>query len=377
MSPVVKKVHAKVAKHYHSPDWVLFAVLGVLLVVGLVMLSSASVVVASDKFADSYYYVKQQLVRGILPGLFLMAIAYIIDYRVWRKLAPIGLLFSVLLLLAVFIPGVGTATKGAQRWIGLGFISFQPSEIVKLFFIVYLAAWMTKHKQAIQEKWTTFFPFLALVGGVGFLIFLQPDIGTFGLLALVSLGMYVLAQAPWRQIFSMVGLGFGLMLVAIRLEPYRLSRVLVFLNPGTDPQGIGYQLTQALLAVGTGGLWGLGLGRSVQKYAYLPEVIGDSIFAIIAEELGFFLTVGVLALFAILVYRGILIARNAPDNFGRLLAAGITLWIGFQAFINIGAMIGILPLTGLPLPFMSFGNTALVSMLISMGLLLNISRQTR
>ncbi|MBT7338535.1 MAG: FtsW/RodA/SpoVE family cell cycle protein, partial [Candidatus Jacksonbacteria bacterium] len=195
--------------------------------------------------------------------------------------------------------------------------------------------------------------------------------------ALVSLGMYVLAQAPWRQIFSMVGLGFGLLLVAIRLEPYRLSRVLVFLNPGTDPQGIGYQLTQALLAVGTGGLWGLGLGRSVQKYAYLPEVIGDSIFAIIAEELGFFLTVGVLALFAILVYRGILIARNAPDNFGRLLAAGITLWIGFQAFINIGAMIGILPLTGLPLPFMSFGNTALVSMLISMGLLLNISRQTR
>lgn len=377
MSPVVKKTKAKNSKHYHSPDWVLFAVLGVLLIVGIVMLSSASVVVASDRFADSYYYVKQQLVRGILPGLFLMGIAYLVDYRVWKKLAPIGLLFSVLLLLAVFIPGVGTATKGAQRWIGLGFISFQPSEIVKLFFIVYLAAWMTKHKDSIQEKWKTFFPFLALVGGIGFLIFLQPDIGTFGLLALVSLGMYVLAQAPWRQVFSMTGLGLGLLLVAIRLEPYRLSRVLVFLNPGTDPQGIGYQLTQALLAVGTGGLWGLGLGRSRQKYAYLPEVIGDSIFAVIAEELGFFLTVGILALFAILVYRGILIARNAPDNFGRLLASGITLWIGFQAFINIGAMIGILPLTGLPLPFMSFGNTALVSMLIAMGLLLNISRQTR
>ncbi len=362
---------------YHQPDWVLFGMVIALVVVGCILLSSASVVVASDRFSDSYYYVKQQLVRGIVPGLAGALIFSFIDYRIWRKFAKVFLITALILLIAVLIPGIGTATKGAQRWIGLGFFSFQPSEIVKLFLLMYLAAWMTKHEQAIQEKWKTFLPFLFLIIPIGVLMVLQPDIGTFGLMALVALAMYSIARAPWRQIVAFVGLGVAFVAIVAKVEPYRLARLLVFMNPNIDPQGIGYQLNQSLLAVGSGGLWGMGLGRSRQKYQFLPEVMGDSIFAVIAEELGFFLTIGLISLFAVLVYRGMIVASRAPDAFGKFLAAGLTLWVGFQASINICAMLGIFPLTGVPLPFISYGSTAMVSTLVAMGILINISRQTR
>jgi len=378
---VVKKQKnnsTQIKKHrYHKPDWVLFGIILTLVVLGCIMLSSASVVIASDRFSDSYYYVKQQLIRGIIPGVMGAFICSFIDYRILRKFAKFFLFGAVLLLIVVLIPGVGTATKGAQRWIGLGFFSFQPSEIVKLFFVIYLAAWMTKHQQAIREKWKTFLPFLFLIIPIGLFMVLQPDIGTFGLMAMVALAMYSIASAPWRQIVAFMGLGGAFVAIVAIVKPYRLARLLVFMNPDIDPQGIGYQLNQSLIAVGSGGLWGMGLGRSRQKYQFLPEVMGDSIFAIMAEELGFFLTLGVLSLFAVFVYRGMLVASRAPDDFGKFLAAGITLWVGFQASINICAMLGIFPLTGVPLPFISYGSTAMVSTLVAMGILINISRQTR
>lgn len=364
-------------RKYHQPDWVLFGMVLALVAVGCILLSSASVVVASDRFSDSYYYVKLQLLRGILPGVALAVVCSFIDYHVWRKFAKVFLIGALILLIVVLIPGIGTATKGAQRWIGLGFFSFQPSEIVKLFLVIYLAAWMTKHEQAIREKWKTFLPFLFLIIPIGGLMVLQPDIGTFGLMALVALAMYIIAHAPWRQIGAFIGLGFAFIAVVAKIEPYRLARLLVFINPDIDPQGIGYQLNQSLLAVGSGGLWGMGLGRSRQKYQFLPEVMGDSIFAVIAEELGFFLTIGLLSLFAVLVYRGMIVASRAPDTFGKFFATGLVLWVGFQAGINICAMLGIFPLTGVPLPFISYGSTAMVSTLVAMGILLNISRQTR
>ena len=236
---------------------------------------------------------------------------------------------------------------------------------------------MTKHQQAIKETWKTFLPFLSLILPVGLLMVLQPDIGTFGLIAVVALAMYSIAHAPWRQIGAFVGIGIAFIAVIAKIEPYRLARLLVFMNPNIDPQGIGYQLNQSLLAVGSGGLWGMGLGRSRQKYQFLPEVMGDSIFAVMAEELGFFLTLGVLALFVVLVYRGMLVAGKAPDDFGKFLTIGLVLWVGFQAGINICAMLGIFPLTGVPLPFISYGSTAMVSTLVAMGIVMNVSRQTR
>ncbi|OGY68925.1 MAG: cell division protein FtsW, partial [Candidatus Jacksonbacteria bacterium RIFCSPHIGHO2_02_FULL_43_10] len=346
-------------------------------VLGCIMLSSASVVVASDRFSDSYYYIKLQIVRGIVPGLLLAAVFSFIDYHVWRKFAKLFLIIALILLVVVLIPGIGTVAGGAQRWIGLGYFSFQPSEIVKLFLVIYLAAWMTKHQQAIKETWKTFLPFLSLILPVGLLMVLQPDIGTFGLIAVVALAMYSIAHAPWRQIGAFVGIGIAFIAVIAKIEPYRLARLLVFMNPNIDPQGIGYQLNQSLLAVGSGGLWGMGLGRSRQKYQFLPEVMGDSIFAVMAEELGFFLTLGVLALFVVLVYRGMLVAGKAPDDFGKFLTIGLVLWVGFQAGINICAMLGIFPLTGVPLPFISYGSTAMVSTLVAMGIVMNVSRQTR
>ncbi|HAZ16853.1 MAG TPA: putative lipid II flippase FtsW [Candidatus Jacksonbacteria bacterium] len=364
-------------QRYHRPDWVLFGMVIALVVLGCIMLSSASVVVASDRFSDSYYYIKLQIVRGIVPGLLLAAVFSFIDYHVWRKFAKLFLIIALILLVVVLIPGIGTVAGGAQRWIGLGYFSFQPSEIVKLFLVIYLAAWMTKHQQAIKETWKTFLPFLSLILPVGLLMVLQPDIGTFGLIAVVALAMYSIAHAPWRQIGAFVGIGIAFIAVIAKIEPYRLARLLVFMNPNIDPQGIGYQLNQSLLAVGSGGLWGMGLGRSRQKYQFLPEVMGDSIFAVMAEELGFFLTLGVLALFVVLVYRGMLVAGKAPDDFGKFLTIGLVLWVGFQAGINICAMLGIFPLTGVPLPFISYGSTAMVSTLVAMGIVMNVSRQTR
>ncbi|HCJ52623.1 MAG TPA: putative lipid II flippase FtsW [Candidatus Kerfeldbacteria bacterium] len=338
---------------------------------------SASSVVSFERFGSSTYLIGHQLLYGLLFGLIGMFVAIRVEYQRWKKWAFPGLLLTILLLVAVFIPGIGYGFGGARRWISLGSTTFQPTELLKLTFVMYLATWVEKRGSAIKDAAYGFAPFVASLGIVAVLVMLQPDLGTMTVVALISIIIYFVAGAPLKHLLWMMGGGSILTFLVIQMSDYRSARFTVFLNPNLDPQGIGYHINQALLAIGSGGVLGLGLGHSRQKYNFLPEVTGDSIFAIIAEELGFILSVGLIALFLALMFRGFSIAQHAPDTFGKLLATGITSWFVLQAFVNIGAMVGILPLTGIPLPFVSYGSSALAVSLLAAGILINISRQTK
>lgn len=369
---------ARQSSHEHKPDTVLLVVAGSILFFGLIALWSASSVVAFDKFNDSFFYVKQQLVYGVFLGFAAAYIAYRIDYHFWKKWAVPMMFVTVLLLLAVLLPGIGFEYGGARRWIAIGNFLFQPSEVAKFTFLVYIATWLEQRAGAAKDHLKEqLIPFLIFLGILGGLIMAQPDLGTMAVIAAIALSVYFVSGARLSH-FSLIGaLGAAMVAVLIKVAPYRTARFTVFLNPDIDPQGIGYHINQALLAIGSGGLFGFGLGHSRQKYNYLPEVTGDSIYAIIAEELGFVFAVGVIALFLVLTYRGLRIARMAPDPFGRLLATGITIWFAFQAFVNIGSMVAVLPLTGITLPFISYGKSSLVMLMLAVGVLLNISKQTK
>lgn len=361
----------------HKPDLVFLAGFAFMAVFGMVMLSSVSTAIAFQRFGDSLYYVKHQLFNGFIPGLFAFAFFALIDYHVWRRFGFTIFVASIILLIAVFIPGLGVSYGGANSWLDLGFILFQPAEVTKLAFILYLAAWLEKRdKHVIKDFSDGLVPFLTSLGIVMLLIFLQPDVGTMTVIAMISFMIYFTAGASLKHLFGLGAFGAAALAFLIKIAPYRAARFTVFLHPELDPQGIGYHINQALLAIGSGGIFGLGFGYSRQKHLYLPEVIGDSVFAIIAEELGFLAISVVLVIFFTMLYRGFRIARQAPDNFGRLVAAGVMSWIGFQSFINIGAMIGLLPITGLPLPFISYGSSSLIVLFAAIGIVINISRQT-
>jgi len=356
-------------------DKTLFFTVLTLLAFGLVMISSAGVVYSQTRFGDGYYFFKHQLLYGILPGFFVLYLFQKIDYHFWKKFAVLGFLVSIICLMLVFVPGVGSKVYGASRWIYLGPFSFQPSEMAKLAIIIYLATWFeSKGTQKIKDVFEGLLPFLGIMGLIGFLIIKQPDMGTLGVIMLTSFAMFFVSGARLKHLFSMGLLGTLALGLLIKLEPYRFDRISAFLDPGADPRGIGYQISQALLAVGSGGFWGLGLGHSRQKFNYLPEPVGDSIFAVIGEELGLIGGIFLIILFVTLALRGLKVARNAPDVFGRLVATGITMWIILQAFINISANIALVPLTGIPLPFISYGGTSLVFLMAAVGILLNISK---
>ncbi|MFH1171563.1 MAG: putative lipid II flippase FtsW [bacterium] len=359
----------------HEPDYWLLGLSFLLIAFGLIMLSSAGAVIGYEKFGQTDYFLKQQLV-SLLVGLFALLIMATIDYHVWRRFAFPILLISIALLIAVFLPGIGFAAGGAQRWIHIGSYLIQPSEIVKLTFLLYLAFWLEKRGKGMHDFTYGLLPFLFMLGIIVALVMKQPDLGTVSVIALVSVLVYFVAGAPWKHIATIIVGGCLALALLITIAPYRAQRITVFLNPELDPQGIGYHINQALLAIGSGGLFGVGLGGSSQKFSFLPEVTGDSIFAVIAEELGFILVCALLAVFVLLLRRGLATARKAPDPFGIYIAAGVTLWIVLQALINIGALSGILPLTGITLPFISSGGSSLVVTMAGVGLLLNISRQT-
>ena len=361
----------------HQPDYLLMFITFALVIYGLVMIASAGIVMSQDNFGESYYYFRHQLFYGVLIGLFFWIIFQKIDYRILKKLAVPGFILTILLLILVFVPGLSYGYGGAERWIKLGSLSIQPSEICKLTFILYLALWLEKRGRTLTNFQTGFIPFVFLIGLVGFLLILQPDVSTLGIICLTALAIYFLAGAKLSHICLLILSGIGALFALIKTAPYRMNRLTVFLHPEVDPQGIGYQINQALLAIGSGGVLGFGLGHSRQKYNYLPETISDSIFAIISEELGLIGALVLIALFVILALRGFKIAKNAPDDFGKLVAGGITFWIVFQAFMNIMAITGLMPLTGIPLPFISYGGSALVVSFIAMGILLNISKYTK
>lgn len=361
----------------HRPvDYVLQTLVLLVIVFGLFMLTSASSVVAFERFDDSYYLVKKQLF-SFLVGLGVLFIFSRFDYRRLRGFAFLALLVSIGLLVAVLIPGVGIRALGAQRWIALGPLTFQPSELAKLTLLLYLATWLDRRHLGGREGGMHLRTFLIVVGLTLGLILLQPDLGTMLIIGAIALAVYYTSGAPVKQTAAMIGIGLGALLLAVVIAPYRWQRFTVFFNPNADPQGEAYHITQSLIAIGSGGATGVGLGHSRQKFNYLPEAAGDSIFPVIAEEMGFIIAAGLVALFLAIVLRGFRIARSVGDPFGQTLAVGITTWVAIQSFLNIGALSGILPLTGVPLPFISYGGTSLTVMMAAIGILLNISRSTK
>jgi cell division protein FtsW len=359
-------------------DKKLFFTIFLLAIFGLIMIASAGVIYSNTRFGDPNYFFKHQLFFGFIPGLIVLYFFQKTDYHFWKKMAFPAIALALFFLALVFVPGVGSKVYGANRWINLGPISFQPGEMAKIAIIIYLAAWLeNKGRHKIKDIYEGLFPFLGILGIVGFLIIKQPDTGTMGAIILISMSIFFVSGAKISHIFGLMVAGIAGLMVLIKMAPYRMNRFLVFLNPEMDPQGIGYQINQALLAIGSGGIFGLGLGHSRQKFNYLPEPIGDSIFAVIAEELGLVGAVILIILFVVVAFRGYRIAKNAPDEFGRLIAVGITSWIVFQAFINISAISGIIPLTGIPLPFVSYGGTSLLFLMAGTGILLNISKQAK
>ncbi|MCX6761349.1 MAG: putative lipid II flippase FtsW [Candidatus Moranbacteria bacterium] len=354
----------------------LLFVVFLLLIFGLAMIASAGIAYSRSRFGDSYYFFKHQLFYGVLPGIIVLFAIAKINYTFWKKIAFPFFILSILLLILVFVPGVGSRVYGASRWLQLGPFSFQPSEMLKLSIVIYLAAWLESRAEKVKDFYEGLLPFLAVVGVVSFLLEKQPDMGTLGVIIFIAMSVFFISGARLSHIFSMAVAGFAALVLLIKFESYRMDRFLVFLHPELDPRGIGYQINQALLAIGSGGFWGLGLGHSLQKFNYLPEPVGDSIFAIIGEELGLVGVVALVLLFLALAMIGFRIAKNAPDRFSQLTAVGITSWITFQALINISAISGLIPLTGIPLPFISYGGTSLIFLMAGIGVLLNISKQT-
>jgi len=357
-----------------KPDYSLLATVFALVIFGLVVLASASVVVSRNKFDQNYYYFFHQLIYGALVGFIFLAVAQKINYRFWKKYALLLFIAGLGLLFLTLASNFGEAYNKASRWITIGGFSFQPAEIFKLVFILYLAAWLEKREKEINNFSTGLVPFLAILALVGILLIKQPDIGTLGAIIAIAMAIYFAAGVKISYLLVIISGGIAVFWGLIKMAPYRINRLTVFLHPEVDPHGIGYQINQALLALGSGGILGLGLGHSRQKYNYLPEPIGDSIFAIIGEEVGFVGLLILLALFIIFAWRGFKIAQEAPDSFGKLTAVGITSWITFQALMNIMAITSLIPLTGIPLPFISYGGTALATSLLGVGILLNISK---
>ncbi len=295
-----------------------------------------------------------------------------LDYRRLQPLAVPIMGVTIVLLVAVLISGVEGG--GARRWIGVGELTLQPAEFAKLSVTIYLAAWLTSRSGSLRSFEHGLVPFVVIIGVVSFLIMLQPNLGTTLIILAVTVTMFWVAGASFLQMMALGASGlFAITLLALTAG-YRADRIEAFLNAERDPQGLGFQTLQALIAVGNGGLSGLGLGASRAKFFYLPESHTDGIFAIVGEELGLIATLSILLLYLILMVRGYQVARRARDEFGQLVAAGITTWIAVQAFLNIGGILRVIPLTGVPLPFLSYGSNALVALLFAMGVLVSISR---
>ncbi len=355
------------------PDLILFAAVLALAGIGLVMVYSASSVVAFDRLDDSAYFLKRQAM-WIALGLGAMWLARSIHYQRLRAYTTPLLLLAAACMVAVLIPGIGRVAGGARRWIAMGPVSFQPVEIAKLALVVYLSHFATRRGEGIRHFRTGLLPPLAITGAFGLLVLRQPDMGSALLLGAVTMVVLFLAGARLLHLAAVTLAAVPAITLAVVVAHYRLARVLAFLDPWRDPQGSGFHIIQSLLAFGSGGILGLGLGASRQKFFYLPERHTDFIFAILGEELGLLGTMGLVLLFAVVAYRGWCIARAAPDRFGALLASGITASIVAQALLNMGVATGVLPVTGIPLPLVSFGGSSLIVTMVQIGILLNVSQ---
>ncbi|URN93181.1 MAG: stage V sporulation protein E [Candidatus Pristimantibacillus lignocellulolyticus] len=363
-------------KSRSAPDiWLLISIL-LILFIGLMMVYSASAVLAFHEFGDKFYFLKRQ---SIFAGLGLLSMFFMmnVNYSVWKKWAPMLLIICFGLLILVLIPGVGVVRGGARSWLGISSFGIQPSEFMKLGMILFLAKWLSTEQQKITQFTKGLLPPLGLVFLAFGLIMLQPDLGTGAVMVGASMILIYTAGAQMRHLGGLALLGVIGFVGLIIAAPYRLKRITSFLDPWSDPLGGGYQIIQSLFAIGPGGLVGLGLGMSRQKFSYLPEPQTDFIFSILAEELGFIGGFTLILLFLVVIWRGVRTAISAPDTFGSLLAIGITSIIGVQVLINIGVVIGMMPVTGITLPLVSYGGSSLTLLLTGLGILLNISRYSR
>ena len=356
---------SNLSKQHKSIDRNLLILVIAFVFIGILAVADASAPQALNNFGEKFYFVKQQLVwAGI--GLVVLFLASKIHYSFWEKIATPLFFGVVLLLIAVLIPGIGAKLLGARRWIVLGWVNLQPSELIKLALAIYLA------KVAKNSKSTlSYFLPLAIVLG---LVMLQPDLGTTIIIAVMGLIQIFVSDVNLLHLAGAIVVGTISTAGLIFLSPYRRARLDTYLEASSDPLGKSYHIRQVLMALGSGGIFGVGLGASRQKYLFLPESSTDSIFAVIAEELGLLGAVLIIVLFAYFFLKGIAIARNSPDRFSKVLSVGITVWIAGQAFLNIAAMVALVPLTGIPLPFISYGGSSLVMILAACGILLNVSK---
>ena len=361
-----------------KPDYVLIGSVVILILLGVVILTSVSAALSQEKFNSPTFYLFHHLIFGLIPGVLLGFVAFKIPLARFKKWSPILLLINLFLLVLVFIPKIGMTLGGARSWVNLGITSFQPSELLKLTFILYLASWLSAKTEKVKKNFsTTLIAFFAVIGLISALLFLQPDVGTLGIIVITGFLMYFLAGTPWKHALLIIFAVIALLALSFNFAPYRLDRLLVLINPSIDPMGISYQIKQALIAIGSGGIFGRTPGMGIQMFGFLPQPMADSIFACFAEEWGLIGSLSLIFLFLIFIWRGFAIAKNTPDKFCQLTALGLSVWIALQAFVNIGSMVGILPLTGIPLPFISYGGSALVAELIGLGILLNISKNSR
>jgi cell division protein FtsW len=357
------------------PDFFLLTIFALLLGLGVLVLTSVSAPISQKKFGESFYYLRHQIIFGLVPGLVLLLIFYKIDLSFLKKYSPILLLVALVLTSLVFVPEIGIKIRGGARWIGIGPFSFQPSEFLKLAFIIYLAAWLDSQTKTKNKNFTqTLIAFLIILSLISLILIAQPDVSTLGIIFAIALTMFFLSKTPIWQTFLILVLAILIFVSLIQAAPYRFFRILTFLNPDFDPMGIGYQVKQALIAIGSGKIFGLGLGLSQQKFGVLPQSFSDTIFAIFAEETGFLGSLFLIFLYLMFFWRAFKIGKEKKENFERLLVFGISFWICLQAFINIGAMTKILPLSGIPLPFLSYGGSHLISEMAAVGILLKISK---
>ena len=375
----VSKKNENIKKANNQIDFILLIDVLLMLALGIVMVMSASSPTSLSETGKSYTYVKTQAISAVM-GLIGMFVVSKIDYKIYKKFYKIIYIAIIILLASVAV--IGHSVGGAKRWIDLGFISFQPSELAKIALIIFYASLLTNNKERLDKLWGGFFyPIAFLLPIIAILIGVQNHLSATVLIVMIVAVMMLMAGSRLRYFlsFGLAGAGIGgvALLLYARITgsgSFRIQRLVTFMNPFADTQGSGWQIIQSLYAIGSGGLFGVGLGNSTQKYLYLPEAHNDFIFSIIAEELGFAGCLAVIIMFAIFIWRGIIIAMKAPDMFSSLIAVGITTMVGLQAIINIAVVTSSMPNTGMPLPFFSYVGTALLILLCSVGILLNISR---
>ncbi len=352
-----------------------FALFFILLTFGMVVLSSAGIVDAQKKFGDSNYYLVHQLLYGVIPGIIIMLVFYYIPTQRWRSWSIYILIVALIMMVSVFIPGIGIGIKGAQRWINLGFITVQPAEFLKFALVIYLAAWFAGSKGEARAK-VSLLPFLLVLGFTAFLLAIQPDFGTLGIVIMIGIAIYFFSGAKISHLMGLMATFVILITVMSFLAPYRFDRIKTFINPHEDKQGSSYHLNQSLIAIGSGGILGVGYGQSKQKEGFLPEPVGDSIFAIMIEEFGLLGGVTFIALLVVFLFLLFLVGLQNHDMFSRLIVFGVAVWIGGQSFVNMAAITGLIPLTGIPLPLMSYGSSSMVSIMGAMGVVWRISKVT-